>query len=98
MEEKKSNSLKNGKKNGNSGKKANKNLENSQKGDLDSEYKTYDIPSHYTTCDLDINDSDKSVTKILLLELKELKKVLIESSKDIQRVFKLPLSHLRLNV
>lgn len=47
---------------------------------------------------LDFNESDKSVTKILLLELKKIKKILVESSKDVQKVFKFPLSHLKINV
>jgi hypothetical protein len=47
---------------------------------------------------IEFNEPDKSVTKILLLELRNIKKSLIESSKDIEKVFKLPLSHVKINV
>ncbi len=47
---------------------------------------------------IEFNEPDKSVTKILLLELRNIKKSLIESSKDIEKVFKLPLSHVRIDV
>ncbi len=47
---------------------------------------------------IEFNEPDKSVTKILLLELRNIKKSLIESSKDIEKVFELPLSHVKLGV
>lgn len=47
---------------------------------------------------IEFNEPDKSVTKILLLELRNIKKSLIESSRDIEKVFKLPLSHVKINV
>lgn len=50
------------------------------------------------TSRIEFNEPDKSVTKILLLELRNIKKSLIESSKDIEKVFKLPLSHVKINV
>jgi hypothetical protein len=40
----------------------------------------------------------ESVCKILLSELFNIKKCLIKSSKDIERIFKLPFSHLKVNV
>ena len=45
---------------------------------------------------IEFNEPDKSVTKILLLELRNIKKSLIESSKDIEKVFELPLSQVKL--
>jgi hypothetical protein len=48
--------------------------------------------------DLRFNESDRSVTKIILTELKKIKKLLIDSSRDIEKVFKQPLSYLKLNV
>jgi len=56
------------------------------------------INTNTTESSNELNDCDKSVTKILLLELKKIKKLLLDSSKDIQKVFKLPLSHLVENV
>ncbi len=47
---------------------------------------------------IEFNEPDKSVTKILLLELRNIKKSLIESSKDIEKVFELPLSHVKVGV
>jgi hypothetical protein len=39
-----------------------------------------------------------NVMSILLLELTNIKNALISSSPDVERVFKYPLSHLKLNV
>lgn len=47
---------------------------------------------------IDLEENDKSVTKILLSELRNIKISLIKSSIDIERVFRMPLSHLKLNV
>jgi hypothetical protein len=56
--------------------------------------------NNFTQCknSIEFNEPDKSVTKILLLELRNIKKSLIESSRDIEKVFKLPLSHVKINV
>jgi hypothetical protein len=53
---------------------------------------------HKPKSTIEFNEPDKSVTKILLLELRNIKKSLIESSRDIEKVFKLPLSHVKINV
>ena len=48
--------------------------------------------------ELELNEfSNKSVTKILLLELRNIKKSLLRSSSDIEKVFKSPIGHLKLN-
>jgi hypothetical protein len=47
---------------------------------------------------VEFNEPDKSVCKILLTELRNIKQCLIDSSKDIEKVFKVPFSHLSINV
>ena len=73
------------------------NLNNLNNSTLNS---TYNKCNNFTQCknSIEFNEPDKSVTKILLLELRNIKKSLIESSRDIEKVFKLPLSHVKINV
>jgi len=47
---------------------------------------------------LQFSDAMWNVMSILLLELTNIKNALISSSPDIEKVFKYPLSHLKLNV
>jgi hypothetical protein len=47
---------------------------------------------------LQFSDTMWNVMSILLLELTNIKNALISSSLDIEKVFKYPLSHLKLNV
>ena len=73
------------------------NLNNLNNSNLNS---TNNKCNNFTQCknSIEFNEPDKSVTKILLLELRNIKKSLIESSRDIEKVFKLPLSHVKINV
>lgn len=47
---------------------------------------------------LQFNEETINIMSILLMELTNIKNALINSSADIERVFKLPLSHLKINV
>ena len=47
---------------------------------------------------LQFSDAMWNIMSILLLELTNIKNALISSSSDIEKVFKYPLSHLKLNV
>ena len=47
---------------------------------------------------LQFSDAMWSVMSILLLELTNIKNALFSSSEDIEKVFKYPLSHLKINV